>query len=82
MRVGIARGDIAWAAIMKDAGNGVADNFFKGFHDLPNRVAHAGAEVDGHCALQMVEPLDGGDVTCGKIAHMQIVPHAGAVGVA
>src|SRR4030095_1472698 len=46
---------------------------------LHHRVPRAGAQVDGHAALDPVHGVEGGQVAEGQVDDVEVVTHAGAV---
>ena len=79
-RVGIAGGDIARAAGSNAIGNLNAVGLFESLDHVQHTVAHAGAQIDDLAAVMICQIVHRSHVTLGQIHHMDVIPHAGAVG--
>ena len=78
--VGVAFGDVAGAAGLDDVGQLFAAGLFKGVQHVHDAVALAGAQVADEEAAAGLQLLDGADMAPGQVHHVDVVPHAGAVG--
>ena len=78
--VRVAGGDVAGAAGTDPMGQGEAVDLFESFHHIEDGVALARAQVEDLRAGVGHQVVDGGGVPLRQIHHVDVVPHAGAVG--
>ncbi len=78
--VGEAGGDVAGAPGRYAVRNRLATGSLEGLDHLEHAVAFAGAQVPHARTNAVVQCAQGTQMALGQVHHMDVVPHAGAIG--